>query len=103
MSTGSGGAAHHEGDGKFVFFQLIGNDPHFLQGRRDQAAERDDIRLFFQRGLNDRFRRDHHAQIDNLKIIALQDHTHNIFADVMHIPFDGCQHHHGLAGGFGAL
>ena len=40
--------------------------------------------------------RHHHAEIDDLVIIAGENHTDDVLADVVHVALDGC--HQDLAG-----
>ncbi len=40
----------------------------------------------------------HHAHVDNLKVVALQHHGDDVFADVVHVALDGGDHDLALAG-----
>ena len=42
----------------------------------------------------------HHAQINDFVVIATQDNRHDIFANVMHVPFYRC-HNNGAFGRIG--
>lgn len=46
-------------------FHLPGNENHFVQGRRDQAGQTDNVRLFSHCCFEYSVRRAHHSQIDN--------------------------------------
>ena len=66
---------------------------HFIQRRGDQAGQADDIHILSLGDLKDFRSRHHHAQINDVVIVAGQHDAHDILADVMHIAFDrGHQH-----------
>ena len=52
----------------------------------------------FNRFIKDRFAGNHHAQVDDFVVIALQDDANNVFADVMHVTFDGGDQEHAAFG-----
>ena len=74
---------------------------HFIKAWGDEARQADDIHLFVAGDLQDLLRRDHHAQIDDLVIVAGQHDAHDVLADVMHIAFD--RGHQDLARAFAAF
>ena len=41
------------------------------------------------RGIENLLRRRHHAQIDHLIAVALQDHADDVLADIVHVALDG--------------
>ena len=72
-----------------VLLHLSGHILHLFQTRRDQTAETHNVGVFFF-GFGQNFvARHHHAHIHHFKVIALQNHCHDVFADVVHIAFDG--------------
>ena len=86
-------------------FHLFGDVRHFVEGRRDEAAQADDVHLLLARSLENFLTRDHHAEIDDLVIVTAQHHADDVFANVVHVAFDGRhQHFAGVlvlaAGGF---
>ena len=80
-----GGAADHQRHLQALALHLAGDVAHFLQRRRDQAGQADQIGILFAGAVQDHLRRHHHAQIDHLEIVAGQHHANDIFADVVHI------------------
>ncbi|KAG5728913.1 hypothetical protein E4T56_gene8936, partial [Termitomyces sp. T112] len=68
---------------------FLGPGHHFVERRRDQAGQADDIDLFLLRRLDDPAPRHHHAQVDHLIAVALQDHAHDVLADVVNVALDG--------------
>ena len=58
---------------------------HFVQGWRDQAGQADDVTLLFPGGLQDGFRRYHHAQVNHLVIVTGEHHTDDVLADIVHV------------------
>ena len=62
---------------------------HFFQARRDQARQADDIHPFNLGARQNLVAGHHHTEVDNLKIVALQHHTDDVFANVVHIALDG--------------
>ena len=67
----------------------LGRDvDHFIQRRSNQAAEADDVSPFLDRRFDDLVRRHHHAQINDLVVVATQDHADDVLADVVDIALD---------------
>ena len=58
---------------------------HFVQRWRDKSAQADNIHVVFFGCRQNLVTGHHHAQIDNLIVIALQHHTNNVLANVVHI------------------
>jgi len=67
---------------------LFGNGDHFIQRRRNQPGQADDIRLIFVGGLQYVRPGDHHPEIDDLEPVALQHDADDILADIVHIALD---------------
>ena len=61
---------------------------HFIQRGSDQAAQADHVGLFRWR-VEDFFARHHDAEVNDLVVVAGQHDADDVFADVMHIAFDG--------------
>ena len=74
--------------------------PHepFRPRRGDQPGEADDVALLGDGGLQDLFRRHHHAHVHHVVAVAAQYHADDVLADVMHVALDG--RHEDLALGF---
>ena len=62
---------------------------HLVQGRRDQAAEANDVHVALLGLVQDLVGRHHHTHVDHFIPVATQYHAHDILADVMHIAFHG--------------
>ncbi|MPM61346.1 hypothetical protein SDC9_108204 [bioreactor metagenome] len=92
MQLRRGGAADEQRHTKAGLFHFGGNNGHLFKRRRDQPAQSHNIGLFADNGLYNFFRRDHHSQIHNFVIVARQHDGNDIFSNVMHIAFHGCQH-----------
>ena len=68
---------------------LFGDVHHLVERRSDEATQSDDVDLLFARGLQNLLAWHHHTEIDDLVIVALQHHAHDLLADVVDIPLDG--------------
>ena len=82
------GTADQQRNVESFALHLGGDMDHFVERRRDQSAEADDIAVFFLRGAQDFFARHHDPDVDDLVVVALQHHADNVFADVVHVAFD---------------
>ena len=58
---------------------------HFVQGRGDQAAQTDHVRLGLPGRLKDTVAPYHHTQVHDLVSVALQYHRDDALADVVHV------------------
>ena len=87
VHTACGGTADQQGRLQTATFHLARNLHHFVQRWCDQAAQSDHVHVPFRSGVQDLFRRHHHAQIDHFPTIASEDHAHDVLADVVHITF----------------
>ena len=65
---------------------------HLVQRRRDEAREPDHVGLLAARGLEDPLRRHHHAEVDDLEVVALEDDADDVLADVVDVALDGRDH-----------
>ena len=83
-----GSAADQQGYGKALALHFPGHVHHFVQGRRDQTAEPDDIDFLFAGASEDLFGRHHDPQILDLVVVAAQNHGHDVLADVVDVAFD---------------
>src|SRR3954470_23076138 len=73
-------------------FHLPRDVRHFLERRRDQPRQDDDVGVFALRRLEDRLRGDHHAEVEHLIVVALEYDRDDVLADVMHVTLDGGEH-----------
>src|SRR5262249_59562695 len=95
MDTAGGGAADHQRQFETLPLHLGGHVAHFIEGRGYQPRQADDIGPFLPRSFENLGRWHHHAEIDDLVIIALENHADDVLADVVHVALDGG--HHDLA------
>ena len=72
---------------------------HLFQRRCDQAGQADDVGILLLGGVEDGLGVHHHPQVDDFEIIALEHHTDDVLADVVHVALD--RGHDDLAGGAG--
>ena len=55
--------------------------------------------LFRRGGVQDRGRGHHHAEVDDLVVVAAEHHADDVLADVVHVALDGGEHHLAVAAG----
>ena len=58
---------------------------HFIQRRRDEARQADQIGTDLFRCAEDLLCRHHHTQIGYFEVVTLQDHAHDVLANVVDI------------------
>ena len=95
-----GGAADEQRDGEARALHLFRHMRHFIERGRDEAGEADEVHLFILCGLDNLRGRHHHAEIDDLIVVAREHHAHDVLADVVHVALHGG--HEDLALGLGA-
>ena len=76
---------------------------HFIERRRDQSTEPDNIDFLFAGGPQYFICWHHHPEVNNVIIVTCQHDTHNVLADVMHISFDGSHQNFPFDTGFTGL
>src|ERR1700694_4300007 len=81
-------AADQQRNMKSLALHFLGYVGHFLERRRDQAGQTDDIGVFFARGLEYFLRGHHDAEIDDVEIIALKYDGNDVLADVVYVTLD---------------
>ena len=79
---------------------LLRDVDHLVEGRRDEAREADDVAVLLERGVEDRVRRDHDAQVEHLVPVAAEDDSDDVLADVVDVALHRREHD---AGGRRAL
>ena len=99
MHAAGGRAADQKRDMETLALHLGGHMHHLVQRRRDQARQPDHIDLLGLCNLKDLRRRDHHAKVDDLVIVAGQHDADDVLADIMHIALH--RRHQDLAVGIG--
>ena len=62
---------------------------HLFQGWSDQAGQPDNVHLLGARLFQDPGSRNHDPQVHDLVVIARQNHTHNVLANIVDIALDG--------------
>ena len=65
---------------------------HLVQRRGDQAGQADGVGALGDRGVQDLRGGDHHAEIDDLVVVAAEDDADDVLADVVHVALDGGEH-----------
>ena len=75
---------------------LRGDGAHLVERGRDETGETDNVCLLLARDLEDFRRRDHDTQIDDLVVVALENDTDDVLADIVDIALHG--RHDDLAG-----
>ena len=78
---------------------LLRHKHHLVERRRDEAAQANQVGALVHGDLQNPIARDHDAEVHDLVVVAPEDHTDDVLADVVHVPLDG--RHHDLAGRFG--
>ena len=90
-------AADQQRNVEALALHLGGDMHHLVERRRDQAGEADDVDLLLARDGEDLRRRHHHAEVDDLVIVAGEHDADDVLADVVHIALD--RRHQDLARG----
>src|SRR5260221_1219855 len=89
MRPTGGRAADEQWDGKVLPLHFFGDVDHLFERRRDQPAQADQVHVLFAGSRQDFVAGHHHAEIDDLVVIAAEDDANDVLADVMHVAFDG--------------
>src|SRR3990172_5693723 len=85
MHARSSGAADQERDRETFALHLARDMSHFLQRRRDEARQADDVGILAARDFQYFLRRHHDAEVDHLVVVALEHHGDDVLADVVHV------------------
>ena len=80
-----GSAADHQGNIEILALHFLGEPMHLVEGGRNEARQPDDVDIVLFSRSKDGLGGHHHAQIDDLEVVALQHHADDILADVVHI------------------
>ena len=84
-----GGATDQQRDLQPLTLHLDGEVDHLVQGRRDQARQPDDVGVVLLGRVQDLLGRHHHAEVDHFVVVALQDDSDDVLADVVDVALDG--------------
>ena len=87
MQRRGGGTAYHDGNPEPRAFHGFRHVAHLVERGRYQTAEAYKVGFFADGRLHDFFGWNHHAEINDLPVVADQYDGHDVFADVMHIAF----------------
>jgi len=75
-----------------VFLHFTSHVLHLFQTGRNQAAQAHDIGIHFLGLGQDVVAGHHHAHVHHIEVVALEHHSHDVLADVVHIALDGGNH-----------
>ena len=70
-------------------FHFFGDVDHFVQRRRDQSGQTDDVHVVLDGFGKDLVTGNHHAKIDHLVVVTTEYNTDDVFSDVVDVAFDG--------------
>src|SRR3990172_604618 len=87
MGTRSRSTANQQGQFETLPLHFLCDMHHFIERRCNQAAQTDEMGVPVFCRLQNFLARDHHAEIDDLEVVTLQDHADDVLADVMHVTF----------------
>ena len=68
---------------------LLGHMHHFVQRRRNEPAQADDVRLLVAGRGQNLLTRHHHAQIDDLIVVAAEHDADDVLPDVVNVSLHG--------------
>ena len=90
--------ADEQGRRKARPLQFLSDGDHFVERRRDQAGETDEVGLEALGLGYDTLRARHHTEVGHGVVIAREDHANDVLADVVDIALDGCDEERALRG-----
>mmetsp|Transcript_52607 Transcript_52607/g.122457 ORF Transcript_52607/g.122457 Transcript_52607/m.122457 type:complete len:302 (-) Transcript_52607:1127-2032(-) len=93
VSLGRCGASDQQRSLEATGLHLLCHIDHLVQRGRDEPRQPNDIDLLLDGSLQDLVTRHHHAHVDNFVVVAAEDDTNNVLADVVHITLDGGHEH----------
>ena len=92
VRAAGGGSADEQRQLEALALHLAGDVHHLVERRRDQAAEADHVGLLGLGALENFFAGDHHAQVDDVVVVAGEHDADDVLADVVNVAFDGGEH-----------
>ena len=75
---------------------LVRDVRHFLERRRDEAGQPDEVGVALDRGVEDLLRGHHDAEVDHLEVVALEHDADDVLADVVHVALHRRHHDRAL-------
>ena len=88
VRTACGCPADEQGQLEPLALHLAGYMDHLVERGRDQAAEPDHVSTLLFGAFQNFFAGHHYAEIDDVVVVACQDHADDVLADVVHVAFD---------------
>ena len=85
-------AADEEGNVEALALHLGGDVNHLVERGGDEAGKTDRVRFPLARDGENLRRRRHHAEIDDLVVVAGEHDADDVLADVVHVALDGREH-----------
>src|SRR5258706_6017054 len=90
------GAADEQRQLQAQALHLVRDVRHLFERGRDQAGKPDRVGLLALRCFQDGLCGDHHAEIDDIVVVALQDYGDDVLADVVYVALDLRKHNPSL-------
>src|SRR6202012_2226563 len=78
---------------KILPLHLLRHVHHLVERWGAEHRQPDEIEILTARGLENLLARNHDAEIDDLVVVALEDDTDDVLADVVHVALDGRNDH----------
>ena len=88
VQAARGGAADEERQLQPLALHFLRYGAHFIEARRDQAGEANNVDFLTPCRVDDLGDRSHDAEIDHLVVVTLQHHADDVLADVVHVALD---------------
>ena len=82
-------AADQQRHGETFAFHFLRDVHHFVERRRDEPAQADQMRACFARGFQNLVAGHHHAEVDHFVVVAAQHDADDVFADVVDVALHG--------------
>ena len=92
VRAAGGRAADEQRQLEALALHLARHMHHLVERRRDQAAEADQVRLLGLGALEDLLAGDHHAQVDDLVVVAGEHDADDVLADVVNVALHRGEH-----------
>mmetsp|Transcript_8136 Transcript_8136/g.11201 ORF Transcript_8136/g.11201 Transcript_8136/m.11201 type:complete len:218 (-) Transcript_8136:2100-2753(-) len=91
VDLAGGGPSNQERHFELEPLHLFGHGDHFIQAGCDETRQTNDISLLLDGSLEDLLAWSHDPKINDTVVVALQDNTHNVLSNVVHVTLDGGQ------------
>ncbi|OPZ09737.1 MAG: hypothetical protein BWZ08_00202 [candidate division BRC1 bacterium ADurb.BinA292] len=102
VQPAGGGAADQQRQREALALHFARDMDHLVERGGDQAGQADDVDRALAGDAQEFLARNHHAQIDDLVIVAAEDDADDVLADIVHVALDGRHQDAALGGGGGA-